>query len=709
MRILGCIFLFTLISFLSAAEDYHLFKEDGKFGLKNQTGQILIPAQYEALGWSNGAFSVIDRVTGYLHKGQWGLININDQKITKPYYTILLPTASEGFLLEAHKKIKNLVRTAAGCIDTSGKEVIPFEYDGIKIYTLRAIVFTRQGNQFKYGLIDLDNKKLIPLEFKEIKSVGSLRYSVENFQDKIALYAESGKQITDFMLDSLSSFYKNYAIIFQNHLQGLVDRDGVVKLQPTFSAIQIQPDGQIRVCQLNEWFFLDGQNNITQHLQCDSIEAIDNHLYKMNIAGVIRLVDHQFKPINNLTFQWLGKFLNGKAIFKISGKKIGLLRNDGTVAVDPKFDELIVDGTCVLGNQRQNGKDQWAVCDSLGNKKHAKVYEHINRFNGKFYGVKSRKSWGALNENGKEIIACVYDSLIQRLAENVVVKFHGQYGIIDMHEKWIVTPQSYELKLLDNDNYLQYTKQNTFLKSLTGNIIYFTENKIDVYPNYLLEHLPSGISWKIDLQGRIISRQAQPEEQFEKIFEESEGLRAIKKDGKLGFVDSRARLRIANRYEDVQHFSDQLAAIKILGKWGFIDHEDKIAIQPVYDEVTSFQKGVAVVKQKNLYGVIDKKGKIILPIRYTSIRVLKHYRMVVEVDDLFGLADVNGKLLISPKFDYLEDLNNGYVIVKRSQKYSLLTLQGISTIPMIYDDLAYDAFNDQYVAMKKAEWVTISL
>src|SRR5204862_7819841 len=99
------------------------------------------------------------------------------------------------------------------------------------------------------------------------------------------------------------------------------------------------------------------------------------------------------------------------------------------------------------------------------------------------------------------------------------------------------------------------------------------------------------------MKGLIVDRQVQPVA-VEKFSDESEGLRAIKKDGLYGFIDSRGRLRIANRYEDVKSYSETLAAAKIRGRWGFINHEDKIAIQPAFEEVSSFKNGFALVKQK---------------------------------------------------------------------------------------------------------------
>ena len=138
------------------------------------------------------------------------------------------------------------LRQVAGCINSSGKTVLPFQYDGIKIAALRAVVYTRSGNQYKYGLIDLTNKLLIPLQYNDIDPLGSLRFAVENSSHKLALFTEEGKQLTDFNIDSISAYQKNYAIVYKGERQGLIDRDGQIKAEPVYREIKFTDD-QIQV------------------------------------------------------------------------------------------------------------------------------------------------------------------------------------------------------------------------------------------------------------------------------------------------------------------------------------------------------------------------------------------------------------------------------------------------------------------------------
>src|SRR5688500_13269410 len=73
----------------SNAIEFSLFEENGKVGVKNEQGEILIPAQYDGMGWSNGQFSIINNVTGYRSGDRWGLINLENNRITKAEYTDL--------------------------------------------------------------------------------------------------------------------------------------------------------------------------------------------------------------------------------------------------------------------------------------------------------------------------------------------------------------------------------------------------------------------------------------------------------------------------------------------------------------------------------------------------------------------------------------------------------------------------------------------
>jgi hypothetical protein len=684
-------------------DKFLLFEENGKVGLKDEDGKVLIPAQYDAIGWGNGKLSIIDKVVGYQSDGMWGLIHTSNKVLTPAEFLDIKP--GEGSLLIGQKRSALSQRPSFGVISTSGKTIIPFIYDGLKLSGMRAIVMSRSGNRFHFGLTDLSHKSLIPLEYQRIYSLGSLRYAVENFDDKTAIFSEEGNQLTAFSIDSISPFRNDLAIIYENQRQGVINRDGQVVVKTLYDEVQLPDDGTIRIRDTDVWYFLTGDNEAQGEFRGDALTPVSPQRYLVSVNGKLQLTDNNFKPLHEGVFSSLGQFQQGRAVFT-QEQKSGVITTNGEILIPAKYHRLEMDDkffrACLDGSPRH----RWIMLDLQGKQITEKHYEYIGAFNGKYYPVKNRGFWGALDENGKEIITCVHDSLIQHSTNNIAVKFKGQYGVINLRENWLVTPGDNRIEVLNDQVYFEYDHGTTFLKAVGGGIIYFSDNVLTYADGFITEHLPTGAHWTIDMSGIIVDRSNQPLT-TEKIFPESEGLRAILKDGKYGFIDNAGRLRIANRYEEVKPFSDGRAAIRIKGRWGFIDHQENLVVQPVYDEVENFSNGMAIVKRAGLYGVIDRGGKVVLPVRYDAIALNAFNRFILRQGQLYGMADETGRIIINPRYEKITDPGNGYIIVARDRKLGAVTLNGVSTIPMIYDELTFDSHHNHFLAQKRSAWQTL--
>lgn len=699
MRFFSSITFLLFICLTAFAESYKTFVENGKVGLKNEAGKVIIPPTYEALGWSNGSFSITGQVTGYRLKGSWGVVSLNNQRITPPDFSALTP--GEGLLLVATKQTASL-KISTGCISTDGKTVIPFTYTAVKVHSLRAIACIRDGTLFKYGLIDLENKILIPFQFRSIYPIGSLRYAVENFNGKTALYSESGRQITGFTIDSISPFNNNLAIIYEAGKQGLITREGELRLEAKYREIKFS-DKTAYARRPDEWHILDAQNRLTKTIEADSIVALGEHRYKIETAGLIHLADRNLKSVNDDIFSGLSSFQNGLAVLK-SGGLYGVMKGSGKIVLPPSFQEIILKNDYILTLEKKIDKMIWTLRDTLGQRLNPKSYDKIHLKQGEIFTVTKNGYWGAINDKGVEIVACVYDSILEVGNSQLAVKFKGQYGVISFKEEWLAYPQPYKITLLNQDRYFKKKDNLLMLCTFTGTTLYFTINPIDVQEDYFIEHVSTGGTWTVDFDGRIVSRQLPPSASAEIIFPSTEGLRGIRKNGRYGFIDDEGRLRIANRYEDVKPFSEGLAAIKIRNKWGFINRDEKIIIQPAYEDVTPFNKNYSLVKQNGMYGLLSREGKLVVPTRYNKIEILENGKLLLIINGLQGLADRHGNMLLHPKYNSVTDLNNGYAIIEQDGKYGLVTLQGISTIPLIYDYLKYDAAENRYLALKKSQW-----
>jgi hypothetical protein len=700
MKILLSLMLFTFTE-LQAGDPYVLFEENGKVGIKNPQGTVIIPATYEALGWSEGPLLPVANTIGYKLKGQWGIIDLNNKRITDALYTSL--SRGNESLIVATRRSPLTLRMTTGCLYPSGKEAIPFQYTAIKISDLRAIVCILDDHKFKYGLIDLTNKLLIPAQYRTITPLGSLRYAVENFDGKTALFNDAGRPVTSFGIDSMSSFQNNLANIYQGGLQGIINRDGTIIHEARYKSITLS-NGTLVARLPDTWLAMSDRYQISDTVQADSLIQLTPHRFKKVNGAITSLVNEKFEPVGP-TYQQVGNYQDGYALAKRG--KLGIVDINGVALLPFQFSNISITNTHFFTNTYTAGRNNWSVYDRSGKCISRTTYDAVLAPSAGLIPVKKRGFWGALDANGVEVLGCVYDTLLDIRNEQVLVKFKGQYGIVNTQEQWLVTPKPTPLMLVNESRFIEKSEDLLFLKSFTGYTYYFTSNPVDIKTDGFVEHTSSGATWTLNFDGQIIKREEMPEEKSDVVLPSSEGLRVIKRDGKFGFIDDRGRLRIANRYEDASSFSEGLAAIKIRGKWGFINREERIVIQPAYEAVSSFSKGVAHVRQKGKFGLLQANGTLVLPTRYDSVGILKYGWLLLKQGEHFGLADAEGNIVLQTKFEYIDVVTENQFVVKQFEKYGMINAQGLSMIPLHFDALYFDETGKRYIGLIRPAPITL--
>jgi hypothetical protein len=689
--------LFCFLTYTSLAGQYQLFEENGKIGIKDDQGTVLLPAAFEALGWSDKNFSVVGEVTGYRQAGKWGLINLKKEKITDPIYEELIYAGGE--YVTARKKI-NVVQTKSGCLNLKGEIKIPFVYDGIQVHGLRAIVFNLNGAKYYYGISDFENHLLLPLNYRSIRALGTLRYAVESMEKKFALFSEDGRPVTDFTIDSLSDFRKSYAVFYQDLRQGLIDREGAIRLEAKYADIQINREAEIMAKDPDEWVRLNQKNEVLQKISAEKlIPSATYFLYSM--SGKWGILDAHYQPMVKAAYQQLIP-LGADKFIATKNSKTGVISSKGDLLIPFEFDSLHYEDHFLRAFHRSTG---WYLLNEQGEKLSKKYYQQIARpANGK-YPAKNLGFWGVLDQQGDEIVHCVFDSIGQIVDDKVMVKFKGKYGVISDKENWIVPPLENKIKIINNSRYLLTHPDNQFIKSFSGEIIYFTPYPLHFEADFFSEHLPDGSDRRLTYDGlRMV--QSFVAENTDEIFHESEGMIGFKRDGRFGFLDARGRLRIANRYDSVGEFHNGLAAIKLIGKWGYVNEADKIVIHPNYDSPANFKNELCIVSRNGVFGIIDKTGKIVLPLRYDFIQRLSDDRFLLRQNSLVGLANEKASVLLEPRFNLLTYDRDDFWIACQHGKCGVIASSGMDIIPTIYDQLIPEK-GGNFLALKKAEWKEI--
>lgn len=697
----------TIFSVKTGGEPYSVFHENGHVGLKDDAGTILIPADYDDLGWSDGTFSLLEnRITGYEIDHKWGIIDLKNTHVSRNTYSQLYPADSRTLIAGIESPVS--FRTRFGLLDESGKTLLPFEFDGLKVSSARAITMHRYGSRFTYGLMSLDNKSLIPADYKNIYPIGSLRYAVENFDAKTALFDENGKRVSAFMIDSIGAFQNSVAYVYANGKMGLIDWEGKLVIAPRYSELVADSAHSVRGRLPDVWQLFTPSYKMLDTLEADSVAALAANRFRVRKGKTWMLTDSSFHPVTSDTFMWIGPYTGDLAGARVSDK-MGVIDREGSYVLPPQYDAVCLDGGFIRARLTVSGKRFWQLYDATGKLLTEPHYQFIGPSNDGLFPVQLRNFHGLINRDGKEVVSCVYDSILTYDDQQAVVKFYGKYGIITTKEVWLVPPQENPLRLLNDTRYLEISDSTWILKSFDGRFIYFSTNPYELHPDYLEEFGRNGAAWKVDFEGCITSINQSPKEAYQSIQPPTEGYRLVRKDGKYGFVDVQGRLRIANRYEDARPYHEGLAPIKLLSRWGFIDTLENIVIQPLYDEVTPFDHHLCIVERDGHFGLINDQGEELLPLRYDAITRLNDSRFLLTLDGRYGVADRMGDLILQPKYQDLRDLNNGYMIIRLQDKYGVVDLGGVSIVPPLYDALFYDAAGNRFGGLHHEQWQRIAL
>jgi|GEM_PF-710785 len=156
---------------------------------------------------------------------------------------------------------------------------------------------------------------------------------------------------------------------------------------------------------------------------------------------------------------------------------------------------------------------------------------------------------------------------------------------------------------------------------------------------------------------------------------------------KYGYADKSGKIVIPFEYSMARNFTEGLAAVKKDGKWGYIDKTGKVVIPFIYDEALIFSEGLAPVATGMLWGYIDKTGEMVISQKYLKARPFYEGLAAVEFSYFkLGFIDKNGNKVIEPKYEYCHwYFTDGLACVIANSKYGIIDKTGNEITPLKYD------------------------
>lgn len=172
-----------------------------------------------------------------------------------------------------------------------------------------------------------------------------------------------------------------------------------------------------------------------------------------------------------------------------------------------------------------------------------------------------------------------------------------------------------------------------------------------------------------------------------------EGMRAVEKDSKWGFMNEEGKLVIPYMYDAADDFSEGIATAKKDGKVGYIDKNNKIVIPFTFAGAIPFSGGVAMVVTQTgpttaKYWMIDKTGAQASPQTYDGIKFLDDQRYgIIMKDKKYGLLYRNAKEMLPPVYDKVQFIFDQLIGVQKDGKWGFADTLNRLVIPMEYEEV----------------------
>lgn len=509
--------------------NYFILEQNGKYGVIDKSGNIVIDADYEAVQIPNPSKDIFICIKEY-------------NQDTKEYATVVYNGKKEEILsnynnVQAVAIFTNINSTPYersvltykengkyGLIDLQGKEITKPIYDEISSINYKEGTFLVKQNE-QEGIINMKGKTIIKCEYE---SVTSDNYYNEDQNNEKAGFIVSKK--TD---DGYRYGYINYR--------------GSKIVKPIFTQLE-------RVTEISDdkniYFiaFKDGQAGLLKNNK-----EIVNYEYE----------DIQYNVLSDVF------------IIQRNGK-YGATTREGKTILYPEYSSVYTGGIYI--NAVKDNVIE--VFDLQGNKIETDINSKIKTENSNYYiTIDKNNIYKVVDANENVIINNDYNYMEYLPGDYFIVARDSKNGVVDINGKSVIELKYDSISRINETNILQAeTNKSIELYNLNMKKITTMSNatikEVKDDKEYILLFSENDFKY-LDKDGNILKAQ--------ELFKEN-NLFAKNVNGKWGFVDKKGNLKVQNKYEVVTDFNKYgFAGIKKDGKWGVIDQEGHIVQEPIYE------------------------------------------------------------------------------------------------------------------------------
>lgn len=325
-------------------------KKDGKYGLIDLNGKVILPSEYEQITALKG----IENSLIIIKDGKKGLVNEKGSIIIEPQYkeiTNLGETYKEGYItIDEQGKY--------GVISTTKQQILENKYDNIKaIYLNNHYLVTENGQE---KLIDITGKTVLEKSGYDIISATQKGFIIKE-NELYGAINTTGEKIIEPIYQYLKEVNEGIFIAKKNDKYGIIDEQQNIKL--SFDYISMYYDNEINLYIAED---VDYNTSIIDKEYNVKLIGLLNEINKENEYIKIRIND-EYKYFNLKCEEKssIEVLKNNTLYLSKKDDKYGFVDKHGKVIVDYIYDDATEQNEYGYSAVKKNGL--WGSIDKQGN------------------------------------------------------------------------------------------------------------------------------------------------------------------------------------------------------------------------------------------------------------------------------------------------------------------------------------------------------
>ena len=406
-----------------------------KYGFIDKSGNEVVLCKYSRVeDFKYDVAVVYGDIDDRVGARKMGLVNTKGQEV------IPCDKVREG--LAGNESGEYIVKKNSkyGVIDKDLNIIIPFEYDGIGVFSEGLASVIKNG---KKGFIDKANRLIIPCEYDEPDPEWGVS---DNFSEGLVNVSKDGKWgyinksnkvVIPFIYDIAESFHGGLALV--NLGEYCIDVTGKIVQRSNSDLLEHLTNGIFRKG-LDEFVLFNKCGIIGKYdrswnnagVEYYDGEKFDGYLFvgRNNKSGVI---DYNGKEIIPIIYDFINhyNYPDHQFIIAKSGSLKTLFDTSGNMVVSSDYE--IKSSAESIVKVRKDGL--YGYIDKSGKIVSPCIYDEAEDFHNGFAIVCKGGLWGVIDTSGKETIPCKYQGVSFFYDGLAFVNNDGKWGFVDLNGK----------------------------------------------------------------------------------------------------------------------------------------------------------------------------------------------------------------------------------------------------------------------------------